>query len=82
MSLSKLVGEKYNIGRYDVDKITMMSDLDLELYIEDLLVNIKRGKDNYIYNRPTDKVLYDFAISEAARRLSMHGARSRFKQER
>ena len=77
MSLLNIVAKFYAVSSIEVNNIMSMNDNQLESYIEDLSCTVKRHLCPYRYVE-----LYRLALNEAERRLSMQGARDRFKQER
>ena len=78
MSLEKHIADVYGIGYQDILNIAYMSDTNLEYYLDSLLDTLKRQK----YYDCRVKRLYDYALSEASRRLSLAGARYRYNIER
>lgn len=77
MSLLNTIAKVYAVSSVEVNNIMSMDDSQLEWYIENLSYTTKQQRCPHRYTE-----LYRLALNEAERRLSMQGARDRFKQEK
>lgn len=76
MSLLTIVAEDTGVSRADIKRISEIDDEALEAFLVDLKCQSSMRGRLGTYN------LYVYAMREAERRLSMAGARERFKRYR